>query len=196
MGYFDELLKDRNNPYEINLELWIRKLFENKTDYTFEFQKNEDKYGYDLSVYKYYLSGGDYEKILIAFIEIEVSENWENEYPQYWRDYSFLKRKVYKYDFYEDIFMNEVKDNSDKTIYIIFNKAITDSICRDMIFIKDLKSKERKLTNSNRNNWFLTTTKNDVNIIRGLNKCLNYSYKFIMEKDIEYKELQKGNYFK
>jgi hypothetical protein len=49
MTYFSDLLITRANPFEIDIELEVRKIFERETDYTFEFQKNENKYDYDIS---------------------------------------------------------------------------------------------------------------------------------------------------
>jgi len=132
MGYLDKLLIDRINPYAIDVELEIRKIFEWETDYTFEFQKNEDPFDYDISVFKYYIKGADWEKKLIAYIELEVSESWKNEYPNWWNTYSFLKRKVYKWDNNNKTFINQLKDNADRTIYVIFNKELTDACCSDL----------------------------------------------------------------
>ena len=186
-NYFAELVADRTHPYEINLELYIRKFFEKNTDYTFEFQKNEDKYGYDLSVFKYFLNGPNYEKKLIAFIEIEISETWVNDYPEYWRDYSFLKRKIYKYCWQENEFYDELKDNADRTIYIIFNKSLTDCICNEITFIaNNFKTRHRDTTGRYYNDCFMVCSKNNNNlVIRGVRNSLIKIYRFIRDKSME-----------
>ena len=66
---FKDLLISRSNPFEINLELEIRKLFERNTDYRYEIRKNDDKFGYDLQIYRYFINGGDWVRKDIAYIE-------------------------------------------------------------------------------------------------------------------------------
>ena len=180
MNYFENILKDRKDTYEIELELQVRKLFESMTEYIFEFQKNEDIYGYDLSVFKYVLeAGGRFKKQLIAFIEIEISEKWIDVYPDYWQDYSFLMRKVYDYDFKKNEFTNNVKANANTCIYIIFNKSLTDCICQKVDYIAGLEKKYRKLTGKDYTDWFLTTKKTDTNIVKGIDKAFQFCYSFI-----------------
>jgi hypothetical protein len=178
MKYFDELLEDRENPYEINLELKIRKMLEEKTDYTFELQKNSDPYGYDLEVFKYYIDGADWQKKSICFIEIEISETWKNDYPSNWRWYSFLSRKIL--DDYSN--GDNIKINAEKTIYIIFNKLLTDSICLDMMSISKFDLQHQKITGVERNDYYLRVPVNDKRVIRGLKNSMNYIWKYINKK--------------
>lgn len=186
MGYLNELLIDRENPYAIDVELEIRKIFEWETDYTYEFQKNEDPYDYDISVFKYYINGADWKKKLIAYIELEVSESWKDEYPYWWKTYSFLKRKVYKWDYNDNNFTNELKDNVDKTIYIIFNKKLSDSCCSDIKTISTFK--EEVLSNGGktgdlRKDTYLREPLNTKRVIRGTKNCVERIKDFIKQKE-------------
>ena len=180
--YFRELLIDRENAFEINLELEIKRILEFDMDYHNELQKNDNKYNYDLKVFKYYINGADYDKKLIAFIEIEVSENWKNDYPKNWKNDSFLARKVLQYDYKSEEFMlTNLKENADDTVYIIFNKSLTDSVCCDMVTISKFKLTYIPLTDNPYNNGFLRESLLDCNkkVIRGIDNCRNYIEEFI-----------------
>jgi len=186
MGYLDKLLIDRTNPYAIDVELEIRKILEKGTDYTYEFQKNENHYDYDISVFKYYIDGANWEKKLIAYIELEVSESWENEFPYYWKTYSFLKRKVYKWDYGDNNFTNELKDNADKTIYIIFNKSLSDSYCSDIetisTFHEEILSNGGK-TGDSRKDTYLREPLTSERVTKGIENCIEKIKFFIKNKE-------------
>jgi len=176
---FKDLLISRSNPFEINLELEIRKLFERNTDYRYEIRKNDDKFGYDLQIYRYFINGGDWVRKDIAYIELEVSEKWVDEYPKYWKDYSFLARKVYKYE--NGSFINELKQNAEKTIYVIFNKNITDCICRDIKTISTFETKSRGVMNNTYHDTYLTINYQNSKIIRGIDNMLGYCNSYFNE---------------
>lgn len=182
MKYLKQLLEDRDNTFEIDLELKIRKLLEHNVDYTFEIQKNNDKYDYDLKAFKYYIKGADYRKEPIAFIEVEISENWKDNYPSYWEDYSFLMRKVYKWDNKKQTFTKELKENASKTIYLIVNKNINDAICQKIPFIAKLEPVEREIGIDLRRRMCLRTSKDNPSIIRGFNNCMEFIYEFIKRR--------------
>ena len=181
MTYFEELLKDRKNPYEIDSELIVRKMLENNTNYTYEFQKN-GKYDYDIGVYKYYLQAGSYKKVNICYIEVELSEAWITGYPEFWHNYSFLRRKVNVFDYKNNQFTSKLKDNAEKTLYIIFNKTMTDSAAMP---IKDIPgacySKFQNVTGTNsiHDNTFYRTPLTSNNVTRGLESCFELIRKFI-----------------
>lgn len=185
MSYFDDLLKDRNNPFEINLELKIRKLIENKTDYQFEIHRNDNQYEYDLEIFYYkLLNNGRFEKYNIAFIEIEISEHWVNEYPKYWKKYSFCKRKIFEFDKENYKFTNNLKKNAVKTIYIIFNKSLTDCIAQNILYIsKNFDSEYEKLCEKEDKNWFMRTNKNNIErVIKGIDNFFIHLNKYLKRK--------------
>ena len=134
--YFSELLKDRGNPFEIETELRIRKLFENKTGHEFEFRKNDDPFAWDIECFKYIQRGSEWERVFCCFVEVEVSEQWQNEYPAYWKTYSFLARKIHP--FVNGRFLtDQLREHAEKCFYIVCNKSITD--CK-MICLSDAMS--------------------------------------------------------
>lgn len=180
MGYLDKLLIERENPYAIDVELEIRKIFERETNYIYEFQKNENPYDYDITVFKYYINGANWWKKIIAYIELEVSEHWINDYPKYWKTYSFLKRKIYEWD---NGFSGEKKCNADKTIYIIFNKQLNDAICCDIETISKFQEEYINITGSERKDTFLRTSLDDPRITRGIRNCIERIKYFIKQKE-------------
>ena len=186
MDFFEELLPDRDNPYEIDLELQASRLIGKGLDHTLELQKNENKYKYDLSVFKYYQDGAEHEKKIIGFIEIEVSKKWNNEFPSNWKTYSFLRRKVSSYDFldpdyeFDEGFYNDIKENGDKTIYIIFNQSLTDAFCCDIVTISKFTKVHCEVVGIPYNDSFLRTDLQDPNVKRGLDECVDYINKFML----------------
>ena len=178
--YFKTHLPDRDNTYEIDLELQARKLIQSKLHHTFELQKNEDKYGYDLSVFRYYQDGGEHTKKMIGFIEVEVSNSWKDKYPGYWSTYSFLARKVFQFDWNDNEFFANLKNDAEKTIYIIFNGELTDSCCCDITTISQFKKVNCDVTGKFRNDSFLRTDLQDPNVIRGLDECFDYINEFML----------------
>lgn len=179
--FFNDLCKDRVNPYEIDTELRIRKILENYTGYQFEIRKNEDPYAYDLVVYFYDTSNVGSPAIPLIFVEIEQSETWKDKYPSNWKAYSFLARKVFKFDKTIDAFTNELKDNANKTIYIIFNQSLTDCIAQKVSFIAENYNLVRSTKTFNSyNDWVLRTpVDNSHLVVRGIEKTMSKIMKFI-----------------
>lgn len=185
MDYFNKLLVSRKNTFEIDVELQVRKILESISDYHFEFQKNEDKYNYDISVFRYDISGAVYTKKCIAFVEIEVSETWKNKYPENWHTFSFLKRKVFNFDYDKKVFTKDLHENADKTIYIILNKSLTDAICCNVCKIATFKDAVNYQTGNLRNDTFLRTHVTDRSVIKGLDNCLKRIHEFVLNIDIK-----------
>ena len=185
MDYFNKLLVSRKNTFEIDVELQVRKILESISDYHFEFQKNEDKYNYDISVFRYDISGAVYTKKCIAFVEIEVSETWKDKYPENWHTFSFLKRKVFNFDYDKKVFTKDLHENADKTIYIILNKSLTDAICCNVCKIATFKDAVNYQTGNLRNDTFLRTQVTDKSVIKCLDNCLKRIHSFILNIDIK-----------
>ena len=95
--YFKGLCRDRESPYEIDLELQIKKLLSSNLDYAFELQKNDNPKGTDfiVSIYEK-VKEENWTKRIIAYIEIEVSEHWKDKYPNNWKFHSFLDCAYYE----------------------------------------------------------------------------------------------------
>lgn len=183
---FDELLSSRESNYDITPELKARKILEHYLGDDIELQKNDDPYGYDLKVYRYNTLNGSNEKNFVCYIEIEVSEGWIDDYPGYWKDYSFLRRKIDTWNPNIISFDNDIKENGDKTIYIIFNKNNTDAVCQSIEFIKENYFIKRRGISNKRRDSYYTVNKYDLRIIntppiiyKGLDKCLKFISEYI-----------------
>ena len=121
--------------FDIKNELIIRKILEYETPWNIEFNKNDNIYEYDLVYFKW-LQKEKLTKTLIGYIEIEYCENWkEEEHPSYWFEASFLKRKIYDFNWNSKSW-DEPKKNHEKTIYAKFNYYYTNCFAvkiRDLI---------------------------------------------------------------
>ena len=66
-----------------------------------------------------------FEKKFICYIEVEHGASWyQKELPLNWPEISFLKRKVNKYNYKQNVFKNECKLNGKDTIYLKTNKYL------------------------------------------------------------------------
>lgn len=122
--------------YNIKDELQIRKILETHTKYNYIFDKNTDKYGYDIKSYRYTISdNGDYYKDFLGFIEIERSLRWKTfDIPSNWHHISFLKRKIFQADKENRCFLTTPKFN-EKTFYLKFNRDLTNCFIQSMNYI-------------------------------------------------------------
>jgi len=180
-----QYIQNTENPYDISPELKIRKILEYSFDYTYEFRKNDNRYGYDIICYKYFIhDDGGFEKLPVVFIETEVSYNidWISDLQENWKWYSFLARKVLKFNSDNDCFTDELKENADKCVYLKFNRYFKDCFCCDMNTI----SKFDKIywpgyTNENDgyNHAFLRTSLDDKRVIRGIPESMEFIKNFI-----------------
>ena len=111
--------------FDIKNELIIRKILEHKTPWYIEFNKNDNIYEYDLVYYKW-IRKEKLTKTLIGYVEIEYCERWQEEnLPSFWYEASFLKRKIYEFN-WNNKSWNGPKKNHEKTIYAKFNCAYTN----------------------------------------------------------------------
>lgn len=118
-----------NQDYEIKNELQIRKILEANTDWNFEFRKN-GKYSYDLCIREWEdKPTGPNDNDVLGFVELERSRSdkkhsWiTGDIPDSWVFYSFLERKIRKYDAQKQCF-TELKENHQITVYMKFNHAL------------------------------------------------------------------------
>ncbi len=146
-NYLERLLKDRNNPREIGEELKIRKKIERKTGHRLEIQRSKDLKGIDLKCYMYKSYNGNLKKGLIGHIEVEVSENWIDTYPNNWKEISFLKRKIEKYDWDRRKWIG-LRDDIDtrNAFYLVINKNRTNCFSQTIHNIyTNFRDSKRKL---------------------------------------------------
>lgn len=159
--------------YEIKDELLIRKILEKNTSYNWVFDKNDNKYEYDLKAWRYELyEDGTHDKIFKGFIEVEVGTGWVNEWPKNYYCVSFLMRKIFNFDRNINEFTNK-KNDSDKTFYLKFNTSLNNCFCLLMSDIIQLgKPSNRNSKNNIYKNSFFEVDKN--NVIWGIENCLTY----------------------
>ncbi|MBD3155364.1 MAG: hypothetical protein GF368_01785 [Candidatus Aenigmarchaeota archaeon] len=163
---FDDESFDTNREHEIS------RIINNHSDKIYTYKNYDDMYDYDLIVKDKELD------MFLGYIEVEVS-NYEFLGGRNWY-HSFLKRKVLK--FCDDCFIDELKDNALKTIYIKFNKnfGLDDCICCDMKTISRLPSDYQNKTNSNYRNCLFRTTIDDKRIKVGINECIKYIEDYLL----------------
>lgn len=124
--------------YDIEPELKIKRILEPCLDFHFSLTKNEDKYAYDLKIDKTITSpNGDYKSSDSGFIEIEHSQNWNlYEIPKYWKENpTYLFRKLFIFNWDEEKWTTELKQNASETIYLIFNLPFTNCHCQSIEYI-------------------------------------------------------------
>lgn len=178
--------------YDIDTELKARKIIEKYSDYHYVFDKNEDKYGFDLIVFKYEINKGEFKKNKMGYIEIECATTWKTfKIPQNWYCVSFLKRKLYNYNFKEKVW-GLPKPNLYKTIYLKFNQPMTNCFCQNMIYIiRNGQDSRRNDDINSYNNSFIELEKKSV--YWGVKNCVNYIVKYlsrIYEKQVETVEVK------
>lgn len=133
MNEISEFVKNRKHAYEIESELKVRKWLESNTDYTFEFIRNDEQKGYDLGCWKYIQKGNSFEKHLICYVEVEESAQWENgNYPNHWWNYAYLQRKINPWDWDSSCFVDELKKNATRTMYLKAAIDFSDMHCSRM----------------------------------------------------------------
>jgi hypothetical protein len=115
--------------YDYKDELEIRKILEAHTNWQFEFTKN-DQYAYDLRITEWDSQPrSPDDNRTLGFVELERSrsdkdDSWvTGEIPDSWYFYSFLMRKVRKWNPHTQRF-GGLKDEFRRTIYLKFNHAM------------------------------------------------------------------------
>jgi len=116
-----------SQSYEIENELKVRGILEERTDWNFEFTKNS-KYAPDLQLHNWG-DGPDRpeDRDLSGYIEIEVTHSdseWQTgPVPENWSTINFLKRKIRDYD-YEHCSWGGLKHLARQTVYLKFNHQL------------------------------------------------------------------------
>lgn len=120
------MCEGRKTSYDVTAELKVRKVLEKHTGWNVEFTRNDDKYGFDINCFHYTISQS-WERDSAGFVEVEESSMWKDGiYPQRWRFYSYLKRKVFVFDFKNGLFVQSPVENSEKTIYLKVARDLSD----------------------------------------------------------------------
>lgn len=142
--------------YNFHDELKIRKVLEANSDYKFEFTKNPDKKDTDIKFYKWEFDGVDWIKQHYGYIELERADSWvvDNSlntqpgqsieftalFPDDWvwsggevPNCTFLKRKIYEFDWERGRFTDTPKPNYQRTVYIKFDNSIQECFAAPII---------------------------------------------------------------
>ena len=159
--------------FEISDELQIRKILEKNTGFNWIFDKNDDKYAYDLKAWRYdVFKDGRYNKNFMGFIEIEVGNGWVDQWPENYYCVSFLYRKIYKFDWDKKEQIGLRKD-ADRAFYLKFNSSQTNCFCLKISDIDQIGTPSRRNKENEKYNYsFMEVDTNGV--IWGVKNCIEY----------------------
>lgn len=176
--------------FDITGELMAKKLLENHTHYKYDIRKNDDKYGCDLEIHLYKTTQKSWSKHTPAMVEIEHALDWKSEdIPYYWYQISFLKRKLFMFDWQTSMYTDNPKHNDiHNYFYMKFNKDMDNCFCQRMDVIINTGRNENKRSQKDYNKlimqvdfnhakalymsgyWVLT----DQQVVYGIENCIKY----------------------
>jgi len=116
-----------SDEYGMQSELEVRQILEEKTDWAYEFTKN-DKYDVDMQLFDW----GDppvhaESRSLVGYVEIEVASDesdWQSgSFPSHWGHVSFLKRKIRHWNHRRDRW-GGLRSKARQTMYLKFNNDL------------------------------------------------------------------------
>jgi len=177
MSYDDEL---SDEGYEIVDELQIRGELESGSGWQYEFTK-QTKYGYDLELYRWPESPDKPDdRELFGYVELERASidksscPWvTGDLPDRWVYLSFLKRKVYKWDWNSRRFTDELKPNAHRALYLKFNHSM------DNCFIAPISTIARdgtltKKSDGSRTNTYLSLNASHPEVRVGVSESIEF----------------------
>ncbi len=159
-----------NQSFDIIDELQIRKILERHSDWQYVFDKNDDPYAYDLTAWRYNVRKDGHDKTFLGFIEIEVGCGWEAEWPSYYHEVSFLKRKIYVFDWKLNVWKGP-KDDIDKTFYLKFNAIHDDCFCKNIQAVYDTGTISSRGDGSYRDAYIVLPMES---VTWGIRECVEY----------------------
>jgi hypothetical protein len=171
--------------YEIIDELKIRKKLEVGSDWRYEFTK-QTKYGYDLELYRWPESADSPEdRELFGYIELERASvdksscPWiTGDLPDRWVYLSFLKRKVYQWDWDANRFTDELKPNARRAMYLKFNNAMDNCFIAPITTVARDGTRTKKSDGTRTNTYLsLDTGHSDVRI--GVDESISYIEEYL-----------------
>jgi len=116
-----------SDEYGMQSELEVRQILEEKTDWAYEFTKN-DKYDVDMQLFDW----GDppvhaESRSLVGYVEIEVASDesdWQSgSFPSHWGHVSFLKRKIRHWNYRRGRW-GGLRPKARQTVYLKFNNDL------------------------------------------------------------------------
>jgi len=167
-----------DQSYEIKDELKIRKTLEAHTDWHFEFTKN-DQYAYDLRITEWHRrprSPDDNQTL--GFVELERSRadkehSWiTGDIPESWKFYSFLMRKVRKWNRRNRRF-DGLKDEFRRTVYLKFNHAMDNCFAASIADIHQ-NGQKTPYSDGTKDNTYLALDLDDPAVRVGVEDCVSF----------------------
>jgi len=185
-NYLPEIheMTGRKNSYDVEVELDVRQWLEMGTDRRFECHRSEVKIETDIKVYRF-KTGLDWDKHLCAYIEVEEGSSWAGEHlPDNWYCISLLARKIYKFNWRQNQWTNELVDNADNTIYLKVSRDFHGMFC---VKITDAAkygkgSYGKKGLAQLRNDTYVDLPINHACIVHGKTNCLKFINDFLNRK--------------
>jgi len=164
-----------NESFDIEPELIISEIINNHSNHIFTEKNVENPFGYDLKVYDRLYGFTGYIECEHSHHEKLDGNNWEH---------SFLKRKILNYDKINRCFTNNLREDSDITIYIKFNNnfGLDDCICCYIPTIIQFRDAVHLKTKDEYRRGLYRTDKNDVRVPKGIDDCIKYLHKYFIIK--------------
>lgn len=154
--------------YNIEKELLIVQKLNHlcENEYVFFNKDSQNKYDIDIET-NVWINDKDSQSGFKPFknlikIEVENKPDWnEYSFPNYYNEGSFLKRKLFEYDFRQNCWTNQIKKDCCKTIYLIHNNSFSNCFFMPMWEIIQ-NGKESKRSDGTRKNSYISFNKNEI----------------------------------
>jgi len=168
-----------NESFDIKDEIKVSEILNSHSDKFFTNKNMLDPYDFDLNCFN------KKNEEHIGFIEVEIS-NYDKLEGIGW-EHSFLKRKIYEWDWEKKCYTDKLRKYYEQTVYIKFNKnlGLTDCICCDINTIKNFREDVQEKTGNDRQDKVFRTSKYDKRVAVGIGNCIEY----IERKFIEFNKL-------
>ncbi|AFH22639.1 hypothetical protein OSG_eHP31_00135 [environmental Halophage eHP-31] len=182
MSYDDDLGGD---DYDIVNELKIRKKLEAGSDWRYEFTK-QTKYGYDLELYRWSESAdAPDDRRLFGYIELERASIEKSScpwvtgtLPDGWVYLSFLKRKVHQWDWDIGRFVDDLKPNARRAMYLKFNHSMDNCFIAPITTIARDGSLTKK-SDGTRTNTYLSLDPSHPEVRIGVDESISFIEEYL-----------------
>ena len=176
--YFRELT-GKQNPYDKEKEYYVRKIIEKNTNPLLITEPNKDSFGYDTRILR--IDPKTNNRWTVGFVEIEISESWVNGWKEYWKFRRFVARKVVKWE-NGTFYFNQYKHGGINTLYLRWNKSLTDCYCCPIFTIMTFPHKNFKISGCYKHDVLFYVEKNNSKVVNGIKNCMKFIDKYFMER--------------
>lgn len=190
-----------DDGYGIKSELEVRKVLEGRTDWCFEFTKNE-KYDVDLQLFDWGEPPIDADsRSLVGYVEIEVASDesdWQSgDIPSNWTHVSFLKRKVRNWDYNRSRWAG-LRPKARQTMYLKFNNSLDNCFVAPVERIHHdfgyEKTRKRHVKPPSRKQDVLCLHPNHDSVTWGIHESIKAIESYFDELDGEQQSLSKFDF--